>query len=246
MHERGYKIDTLHGDKNQDARERSMRAFREHKVRLLICTDVAARGLDVKDITHVINYSLPRELDNYVHRIGRTARSGKAGIAMSLVTPSHRDLVRRIEQKTKSRMTEGRIPSRRDIGLKKIAALLAKFNAQEDKFARAVELLNEDWKIALMAMDADEVAGRFLAMMIPDVFQSDERPMMKRTAPPAATTAAPARPVEKRAGKPFYERVHRGSGDRPTKVKPRHFRGRPRPARSAQGDQPPRKPTARP
>ena len=79
--ERGYKADNLHGDKSQAAREVTMREFRERQLSILICTDVAARGLDVKDITHVINYSLPRELDTYVHRIGpyRPQRQGRVG-----------------------------------------------------------------------------------------------------------------------------------------------------------------------
>src|SRR6185436_2629877 len=98
---------------------------KERRVKMLVCTDVASRGIDVKDITHVINYSIPRELDNYVHRIGRTARSGKAGMAMSLVTQSHRPLIRRIEQMTKSRMKEGKIPSRKEIGAKKVLQILS-------------------------------------------------------------------------------------------------------------------------
>lgn len=180
MSDRGYKVDTLHGDKSQDMRERTMRSFRERKIRVLICTDVASRGLDVKDITHVVNYSLPRELDNYVHRIGRTARSGKKGIAMSLVTPTHRMLVSRIEQKTKSRMTEGQVPTRRDIGSKKIGQMVSKFQEQTG-FARAVQLLDDNWKTALEGMSAEEVAGRFLSLMVPDVFQVDaERPQISR------------------------------------------------------------------
>ena len=121
---RGYGVDCLHGDMDQNARDRTMKAFRDRAVKVLVCTDVASRGLDVKDITHVINYSLPRELDNYVHRIGRTARSGKTGFAMSLVTPSHRGLIGRIEQMTKSKMREGRLPTRREIGAKKSLSCL--------------------------------------------------------------------------------------------------------------------------
>src|SRR6185437_10081241 len=103
---RGYKVDCLHGDMGQSARESTMKAFREKRVKILVCTDVASRGIDVKDITHVVNYSLPRELDSYVHRIGRTARSGKTGVAMSLVTPSHRHLIQKIERLTKSKLLE--------------------------------------------------------------------------------------------------------------------------------------------
>ena len=137
---RGYKVDCLHGDKTQQDRERSMRAFREKKVRILVCTDVASRGLDVKELTHVINYSIPKELDAYVHRIGRTARSGQAGMAISLVTASNHYMIERIERLTKSKMTEGKVPSRKDLGAKKVAKLLARF-LETKHHARAVDLL---------------------------------------------------------------------------------------------------------
>lgn len=169
LHERGYKVDCLHGDKDQNSRERTMQSFRDRKVTVLICTDVASRGLDVKDITHVINYSLPRELDNYVHRIGRTGRSGKTGIAMNLVTQSHRRLIFQIENMTKSRMVEGKIPTRREIGARKVTKQLANFTEQPF-FSRALEVMSDEWKTALATMTPEEVAGRFLSMMMPDVF----------------------------------------------------------------------------
>jgi ATP-dependent RNA helicase DeaD len=193
---RGYLVDCLHGDMDQDARERTMKSFRDRKVKLLICTDVASRGLDVKDITHVINYSLPRELDNYVHRIGRTARSGKKGVAMSLVTPSHRGLIARIERMTKSRMNEGRIPSRKELGAKKVNSALTRFQDQE-YFSRAIEVMGEEWKAALAGMTSEEVAGRFLAMTHPEIF--GERGAVEAPAKAAAVApraAAPVAPIE--------------------------------------------------
>jgi ATP-dependent RNA helicase DeaD len=182
---RGYQVDSLHGDKDQNARERTMQSFRDKKVRMLICTDVASRGLDVKDVTHVINYSIPRELDVYVHRIGRTARSGKSGIAISLVTPSHRPLVLRIENMTKSRMVEGKVPTRKDIASKKIKNALAEFVDQK-YFSRAADLLGEEWKTTIAAMSPDEIAGRFITMTWPDIFSNQEE--LKT---PIANTVAP-------------------------------------------------------
>lgn len=173
--ERGYKVDSLHGDKDQTSRERTMMGFRNRKMNILVCTDVASRGLDVKDITHVINYSIPRELDVYVHRIGRTARSGKAGFAMSLVTPSHRNLIPRIENMTKSKMKEGKLPSRKEIGTKKVSAILTKFHAQSPSFGRAVELLDESWRSAFNEMSREEIVGRFLCMTFPDLFVEREK-----------------------------------------------------------------------
>lgn len=175
--DRGYKVDCLHGDKDQSARERTLNSFRAKRVTLLVCTDVAARGLDVKDITHVINYSLPRELDNYVHRIGRTARSGKSGIAMSLVTPAHRVLVQRIEKLTKSKMTLGKIPSRRDVAKKKITATLEKLGSQTD-ISKATELVSEAWVESLSTLSNKEIASRFLTLLFPELTADarDERP----------------------------------------------------------------------
>jgi ATP-dependent RNA helicase DeaD len=173
--DRGYKVDCLHGDKDQNSRERTMQAFRDRKITVLICTDVAARGLDVKDITHVVNYSLPREMDNYVHRIGRTARSGKAGIAMNLVTPSHRNLMYRIEQMTKTRMKEGVIPSRREIATKKVAKLLGGFREQPFH-TRAMEIMSDEWREQLSQMSAEQVAAHFMTLIMPDVFIDKERP----------------------------------------------------------------------
>lgn len=184
--ERGYKADCLHGDKDQANRERTMQAFRDRKVTLLVCTDVASRGLDVKDITHVINYSLPRELDNYVHRIGRTARSGKTGYALSLVTPSHRRLIFQIEKMTKTRLTEGRIPTRKEIGAKKVAKLLERFQTQES-FSRAAELMDDAWKEAVSSMTAEEVASRFLALTFPDLFKRLTTPPKSSPNPPKSS-----------------------------------------------------------
>jgi len=179
LKERGYKVDCLHGDMDQNARERTMQAFRDRKVLMLVCTDVASRGLDVKDVTHVINYSIPRELDSYVHRIGRTARSGKTGFAMSLVTPSHRVLIGRIEQMTKSKMKEGKIPTRREVGMKKVNLLLAKFQDQP-YFSRAIEVMDPTWKEALATMGGEEIAARFLTMSFPEIFsEKDNKPETK-------------------------------------------------------------------
>ncbi|HEX2906480.1 MAG TPA: DEAD/DEAH box helicase, partial [Phototrophicaceae bacterium] len=89
---RAYPAETLHGDLNQVQRDRVMARFRSNQVELLIATDVAARGLDIEHISHVINYDIPLEAESYVHRIGRTGRAGRTGIAITLVTPRERRL----------------------------------------------------------------------------------------------------------------------------------------------------------
>ena len=169
LNSRGISATCLHGDMDQSARERTLKAYRNRQSKVLVCTDVASRGLDVKDITHVINYSLPRELENYVHRIGRTGRSGKTGVAMNLVTPSHRALIRRVEHITKTVMREGVLPTRKEIGTKKVSAVLPKF-LEAPQFQKAAELLGNDWKQAIAKMDPTEIAARFLAITFPEVF----------------------------------------------------------------------------
>lgn len=170
----GYKVDCLHGDKTQKDRERTMQAFRDKKVHVLVCTDVAARGLDVKEVGHVINYSVPRELDSYVHRIGRTARSGSSGVAISFVGPAGRGMISRLEKITNSKLIEGKIPTRKDIGEKKILNTLGDFKDQQT-FTKAMELLSPEWKETLSEMSAEEIAGRFLALMSPEVFSNFEK-----------------------------------------------------------------------
>lgn len=190
---RNYKVDCLHGDKSQNERESTMRAFREKKTRLLICTDVASRGLDVKDLTHVINYSIPRELQLYVHRIGRTARSGKKGIAISLVTPVARRLIARIEQMTKTPIKQGTVPGRREIAQKKISRILARFQDQKH-YARAVDLLGPEWEKAVDNMSLSEIIGRFMTMLAPEVFsdQAKQKPLTQPHVP--RTSDRPKRP----------------------------------------------------
>ncbi|SCA57135.1 ATP-dependent RNA helicase RhlE [Candidatus Terasakiella magnetica] len=104
LKERGHKTDTIHGDRQQSARQRVLRAFRNGNIELLVATDVAARGIDVADISHVINYDMPLEGDAYVHRIGRTGRAGQSGMALSFCTDGESDLLQQIERTIKQRV----------------------------------------------------------------------------------------------------------------------------------------------
>jgi ATP-dependent RNA helicase DeaD len=172
--EQGYKVDSLHGDKDQRARERTLNNFRERNVNILVCTDVASRGLDVKDISHVVNYSIPRELESYVHRIGRTARSGKAGLAISLVTPANRSLIPRIERMTRSQMREGKIPTRKDVGSKKITEIFSRFQKQQD-YSKALELLDDNWKKEIAEMSREAIVSKFLMLTFSSLFDDSKK-----------------------------------------------------------------------
>jgi ATP-dependent RNA helicase DeaD len=116
---RGYDADAIHGDMSQSQRERVLRAFRDGRVSLLVATDVAARGLDIPDVTHVINYDIPDDSDAYVHRIGRTGRMGRKGEAITLVTPREMRLLRVIEREIRKKLSPLRLPTLEDIAARR-------------------------------------------------------------------------------------------------------------------------------
>ena len=116
---RGYDADAIHGDMSQSQRERVLRAFRDGRVTLLVATDVAARGLDIPDVTHVINYDIPDDTDAYVHRIGRTGRMGRKGEAITLVTPREARLLRVIEREIHKKLSPLRLPTPEDIAARR-------------------------------------------------------------------------------------------------------------------------------
>lgn len=111
----GYDIEALHGDLTQAQRDKVMSRFREKSIQLLIATDVAARGIDVQGITHVINYELPDDTEVYTHRSGRTGRAGKSGVSVSIVTPRETYRLRQIEKLINSRFHKMDIPSGKDV-----------------------------------------------------------------------------------------------------------------------------------
>ncbi|NGM84516.1 DEAD/DEAH box helicase [Paenibacillus sp. 7124] len=111
LQKRGYSADGLHGDLSQNQRDAVMRKFRDGSIDVLVATDVAARGLDVSGVTHVINFDLPQDPESYVHRIGRTGRAGKEGSAWSFVTPREIDHLRLIERVTRHRITRKPLPT---------------------------------------------------------------------------------------------------------------------------------------
>ncbi|MCJ7694473.1 MAG: DEAD/DEAH box helicase, partial [Anaerolineaceae bacterium] len=125
---RGFPSEALNGDLSQDARERTLSRFRAGQVKVLVATDVAARGLDIDDISHVFNFDLPDDADVYVHRIGRTGRAGKTGIAISLARPGERRRLRDIEHFTRQQMLECTIPTIEAIQIKRQDELINKVN----------------------------------------------------------------------------------------------------------------------
>jgi ATP-dependent RNA helicase DeaD len=112
---RGFLAETIHGDLNQAQRNRVMKRFREGAVELLVATDVAARGLDIESVTHVINYEIPQDAESYVHRIGRTGRAGRSGEAITLIHPREFRQLRQIERTVRTRIERREVPTLADL-----------------------------------------------------------------------------------------------------------------------------------
>ncbi|CAA9545391.1 MAG: DEAD-box ATP-dependent RNA helicase DeaD (CshA) [uncultured Thermomicrobiales bacterium] len=160
---RGYAVETLHGDLSQAQRDRVMRRFRSGQADTLIATDVAARGLDVPDVSHVFNYDVPESAEAYVHRIGRTGRAGKAGEAITLITARETRWLRQIERTVRARIEPKRLPTAADVAAKRREALkqqVVEILEEESAFApflQTVADLAED-------RDATEVAAAILKL----------------------------------------------------------------------------------
>ncbi|MDX5321585.1 MAG: DEAD/DEAH box helicase [Bacteroidota bacterium] len=127
----GYDADSLHGDLSQAQRDKVMNRFRERSLQILVATDVAARGIDVDNVTHVINYGLPDELEVYTHRSGRTARAGKKGISISIVHAKENGRIRQLEKFTKATFIKKEVPTGKEICERQLFSLVEKVHKVE-------------------------------------------------------------------------------------------------------------------
>jgi ATP-dependent RNA helicase DeaD len=118
---RGFSAAAINGDIPQSQRERTIAALRDGGIDILVATDVAARGLDVERISHVLNYDIPHDNESYVHRIGRTGRAGRSGAALLFVSPRERHLLKSIEKATRQKLTEAELPSVEDVNAQRVA-----------------------------------------------------------------------------------------------------------------------------
>ena len=145
MQTRGYVVEGMHGDMGQNQRLNTLKKFKEGNLDFLVATDVAARGIDVENITHVINYELPEDCESYVHRIGRTGRANKEGIAYSLVTPREYMVLKQIEKFTKSKIRRKEIPSLDEIYEVKYQNILSKVKEtiEKNQYSNFVNLATE-------------------------------------------------------------------------------------------------------
>lgn len=149
----GFKVSGLHGDMEQKQREVTIKAFKQGGIDIFVATDVAARGLDVNDVTHVFNYHIPFDSESYVHRIGRTGRGGKTGEAITLVTPNELKTIKRIEKDVGTTMATEVIPTRQEVQNAKEDELIAKIAGTQitESAIKLVKTLQHDLDIVTIA-----------------------------------------------------------------------------------------------
>ena len=160
---RGIPAEAIHGDLDQHARERVLGRFRSNQLKVLVATDVAARGLDIENISHVFNYHLPDDAEVYVHRIGRTGRAGKSGVAITLLSPRERRRMREVEALTKQPVTRMELPTREDILKHREGKLVETLKVWlgRARYKRELEIVNQ---LVAEGFDPVAIAGAALKM----------------------------------------------------------------------------------
>ncbi|MDL2296710.1 DEAD/DEAH box helicase [Bacteroidales bacterium OttesenSCG-928-B11] len=159
----GYNADALHGDLSQAQRDHVMRRFRCKNLQILVATDVAARGLDVNNLTHVINYNLPAEAEQYNHRSGRTGRANKLGMAISIVTPREAGKIRKIEDNIKQELKKEKIPTGQEICEKQLFHMVDEMEKVNVNYTEIESFLPVILK-KLAWMDKEELIRRFVSV----------------------------------------------------------------------------------
>ncbi|MCB9481160.1 MAG: DEAD/DEAH box helicase [Desulfobacteraceae bacterium] len=159
----GYNAEALHGDLSQMQRDAVMKSFRSKTLDFLVATDVAARGIDIDDVTHVINYNLPDDVEAYTHRSGRTARAGKSGISIAIITPAEKRKLAAVENRTKVSFRQEKVPSGSLVCEKQLFALVDRFknvDVDKDAIANFIEPAYEKLK----KLTKNEIIERFISM----------------------------------------------------------------------------------
>ncbi len=159
----GYNAESLHGDLSQQQRDLTMQKFRQHLTQLLVATDVAARGLDVDDLTHVINFGLPDDIENYTHRSGRTGRAGKKGTSISIVHSKEKHKIRNIEKEIGKKFQESPIPSAEEICKKqlyKVMDQIVKTDVDDEEIAPFMQDINRYFEY----IDKEEIIKKIVSL----------------------------------------------------------------------------------
>jgi ATP-dependent RNA helicase DeaD len=158
----GYNADAIHGDLSQAQRDLVMKRFRSRTLQMLVATDVAARGIDVNNVTHVINYNLPEEAENYTHRSGRTGRAGKSGIAIAIVTPREVNKIKDIERIMGNSFTKADVPDGVAVCEKQLFHLVTKLHEVEVKDDEIEKYLPKIYE-ELKDLTKEELIKRFIS-----------------------------------------------------------------------------------
>lgn len=159
----GYNADSLHGDLSQAQRDKVMGRYRERSLQMLVATDVAARGIDVNNVTHVIHYNLPDELENYMHRSGRTARAGKSGVSVSIITIKDLSRIQQIERSLKRKFLRLPVPSGMEVCEKQLMNLVKRVHEVEINETEIAPYLPAIYD-ELRDLDREELVRRFVSM----------------------------------------------------------------------------------
>nr|WP_203453773.1 DEAD/DEAH box helicase [Jiangella aurantiaca] len=216
---RGYRAEALHGGMDQDHRSRVMGRLRSAAVELVVATDVAARGLDIEQLTHVVNYNVPAAPEAYVHRIGRVGRAGREGVAITLAEPREHRMLKAIERLTKQRITVDRVPTVAELRTRRLdltRAALREMLLTDDveRFRPVVETLSDEFDIVDVALAAVKLAHEATSGTGDEA--DDETIPAVADAPPArADKVAKRRAARPGATTRIYVGVGRGAGVRP-------------------------------
>ena len=159
----GYSADALHGDLSQAQRDLVMQKFRTKHLQILVATDVAARGLDVNDLTHVINYKLPDQTENYTHRSGRTGRAGKKGISVAIITSKERNKLKPIERKIQKQFVQKQVPNGKEICEVQLYKLIDKIHDIEVNEKDIKDYLPDIYE-KLHELDREELIKKFVSI----------------------------------------------------------------------------------
>jgi len=159
----GYSADALHGDLSQAQRDFVMKRYRSRSLQMLIATDVAARGIDVNDVTHVINYNLPDEIESYTHRSGRTARAGKTGVSIAIIHSKEIGKIRQIEKIIKRPFKQAQIPTGFDVCEQQLMSLVRKLNSVEVN-EKSIEQYLEAVYAEVEGLSREDIIKRFVSL----------------------------------------------------------------------------------
>ena len=201
LDERGYEAVSLHGDIVQSQREKILQRFKRRKTKIVVATDVAARGIDIENLTHVVNYSLPNDTETYIHRIGRTGRAGREGAAFTFVTPSERKRIQRFLRASKGQLEAAKVPTVDEVlSVKRDRLFTEKIHVLKEFFPQETEISAEN---------SEEDFSGGAPKKIDDIFEKLADQLCQTASPKEIIAAMLANDFSHRLNKEQYGKVTR-------------------------------------